>query len=145
MRVHQNIQEYCNRRLSKQYDNAGTAAGTTKAIGINAPTLRKQSMGLSGKQGIVSFICIDGGNQAYTLYEWHEGIAKLNSGNGWVKNGAAAAEYTKTCDQLSVISFTITEGVSFFIQAGTTPVTNAFVSGEEDPVNKNTDLTGNTH
>lgn len=139
-RVHQNIQEYCGRRLAKQYDNAGTAAGTAKAIGLNAPTTRSQAMGTSGKQGIVSFVCQDGGTQAYTLYEWHEGMAQLNTGNGWMKNGGAAAEYTKTCDAKAIISFTITESVDFFIQAGTTPVTDAFVSGTESAHNKNTDL-----
>lgn len=143
MRVHSNIAEFPSRRLLKQWNGAGVfvPAGSTKAIDITAPTTRAMSMGLAGKNGLVSITSLDGGNQVYTIYEWHSGIAALNAGNGWVRNGANSAEYTKTCDQLAHISFTITEGVEFFIQVAATPVTECFVSGSEDPANKNTDLT----
>lgn len=146
MRVHSNIAEYPNRRLAKKFDNAGTAAGTARAVGISAPTTRKQSMGRSGRNGVVSFLVDDGGNQAFTILEWHEGLAKVNSGNGWVLNGANSAEYTKTCDVKAKISFTVSEGVPFFIYAGTAPCTNCFISGTEDDANKNTDISdGITH
>lgn len=142
MRMHSNIAVYPNRRLVKQYDNAGTAAGTTKAIGISAPTLRAQAMGMSGNNGVVTILARDGGNQVYTLHAWHEGMARILGGNGWVKNGANSAEYTKVCDQLSLISFTTTEDTEFFIQVATTPVTDAFVSGVESGKNANTDKSG---
>lgn len=144
MRTHTNIAEYCNRRLKRLFSADGTTAGTSTAIGVTAPTLQSQSMGYTGKNGVVSFVCLDGGTQNFTLLEWHQGIADLNSGNGWILNGANSSEYTKNCDQLSKISFTASEGVDFFILAGTLPVTDAFVSGTESGSNKNTFTGGNT-
>ena len=149
MRMHTNIAEFTGRRLIKQYNTAGTSffalnaspGASPKAMGINAPTLRTQALGRAGKNGIVSFICLDGGNQVYTIWVWNNVMAALNSGNGWVHNGANSAEYTKTCDQLSKISFTIAEDEAFCITAGTTPVTELLVSGREDEAQANTDLT----
>lgn len=133
MRVHANIAEFPGRRLLKQFNS------NASAIGTGAPTARSQSMGIGGKNGVVSFVCLDGGNQNFTIYQWHGGMAAVNSGNGWVKMGANSGQYTENCDQLAVITFLATEGVPFFIQAGTSNVTEAFLSGFEDPVNKNTD------
>jgi hypothetical protein len=141
MRMHSNIAEVPSRLLKKTFDNAGTAAGTAKAMGLNAPTKRSDSMGLTGHNGIVSFICSDGGNQVYTLYEWNAKLARVNSGNGWVLNGAAAAEYARTADEKAKISFTCSEQVPFYIKAGTTPVTNLIVSGSEDQQGIKTDQT----
>lgn len=143
-RVHSNIAEYPQRRLSKQYDNAGAFGGSTKAAGVSAPTLRAQTMGRAGKQGIVSFIPLDGGNQNFTLYVWNQPLADVNSGNGWAFNGANALEYTKNCDAKAKISFYITEDEEFCIQADTTPVTELIVSGCESGSNANT-VAGKTH
>lgn len=147
-RVHSNIAEFCGRRLVKQFNSGGTAwmlSGGAKAIGITAPTSlggQEIAMGQAGKNGVVSFIVTDGGNQAFTIYEYDSDIAKIQADRkaGWILNGANAAEYTKTCDQLAKISFTISEGAEFFILAGTTPCTEAKVSGSESANNPNTDI-----
>lgn len=151
MRVHSNIAEFPGRKLKLQYNT--TAGGAfqgrdsstgTKATTSNAPTKREQSMGLSGKNGIVSFFADDfGSGIVCTLYVWHKGAAKLNTGNGWIKLGAVAAENQKACDQLSIASFTIEEGIPFFIQTAT-QATNLFVSGSDDKANNdNTDTSDN--
>lgn len=146
-RVHSNIAEFCGRRLKKQYNVGGTAidkVAGVKAIGITDPTTlggQEIAMGQAGKNGIVSFICSDGGNQAYTIYVYNGTLARIlgDFKAGWVLNGANSAEYTKTCDQQAKISFTIAEGEEFFIKAGTTPVTEVIVSGSQSYNNDNTD------
>lgn len=135
MREHSNIAEYPSRVLNRNFN------GGTKAIGTAAPTLLNQAMGMAGKNGIVSFIPLDGGNQVYTLFVWNAGLAAVNSQNGWAFNGANVSEYSKTCDAKGKISFTITEGEFFFVQAGTTAVTDAIFSGQDCPLNPNTNLT----
>lgn len=135
MRMHQNIAEYPARVLNRNFN------GSTKAIGTAAPTTHNQAMGMAGKNGVVSFIPSDGGNQVYTLFVWNSGLAAVNGGNGWAFNGANVNEYTKTCDAKGKISFTITEDEEFFIQAGTTAVTDCIVSGQDSPANPNTNYT----
>lgn len=147
MRVHSNIAEFPSRRLAKQYDTTtggvfqgANSSGGAKATTSNAPTVRAQAMGLSGKEGIVSFFASDfGAGVVCTLWVWDGDWAKLNSGNGWVKLGAVAAENQKSVDQLSIASFTINEGIPFFIQTATQS-TELFVSGMSDKeTNDNTD------
>jgi len=141
MRTHSNIAEVPSRIITKQWDAAGTAAGTARAIGLNSPTLRKHSMGLTGKNGIVSFVASGSVNQVYTLYEWNIAFAGINSANGWMLNGSNVNEYAKTCDGSAKISFTCTESVPFYIKVGTTPIVDAVLSGTQDDINPNTDLT----
>jgi len=137
-RVLSNIGMMPYRSLAKQYDNAGTAAGTTKAIGISAPTTRAQTMGLTNKCGVNTVLPLDGGTQILNFFLWSQRLAEVNSGNGWAFAGANTAEYQKSTEAKGLSSFTAPEGVPFFIQAATTPITNAFVSMIEDPVNPNT-------
>ncbi len=145
MRVHSNIAEFPQRRLAKRFSADGLSAGTSKAVGISAPTLKKQVMGKGGKNGVVSFFVSDGGNQVFTLWQFHEQAHEI-TGNGWVANGANSAEYQKTCDQMAIVSFTATEDGLYFIQAGTTPCTECWISGQECDTNPNTDTSlGKTH
>jgi len=149
MRVHSNIAEWPGRRLAKQYNGSSVfqgagSSGSNKATSSNAPTVRAQSMGLTGKNGIVSFFASDFGTGiTCTLWVWHKDAAQVNSGNGWVKLGAVAAENQKTVDQLSIASFTCEEGVPFYVQTGTQS-TEFFVSGIQDDNNPNTDVSLNT-
>lgn len=136
-RVHANIAEFPGRRLTKQFNSSADAIYT------GAPTKRNQAMGITGKNGVVSFVVLDGGTQNFILWQWHSGMAAVNSGNGWIKMGATADQNTQSCNVLSLITFLATEGIPFFIQAGTAGVTEAFVSGIEDPANPNTDKTLN--
>lgn len=140
MRVHSNIAETPTRRLKKQYDNSGAFGGTTHAVGVSAPTLIGQAMGIAGHNGIVSFIASDGGTQNFTLYEWSQAYARINSGNGWAKNGNNVNSSTQSCDAAAKCSFQSTEGALFCLVAAGV-VTDLLVSGSECGANPNTDTT----
>ena len=85
-------------------------------------------MGVARHSGVISFMA-EQASQPYTLWCWSDYKAKLNAGDGWFKNGAVAAEYTKTVDTYAKASFTISYGEIFYIQAGTTNCATMIMGG----------------
>lgn len=145
---------YAPRRvLTKQFDSVGGSKGgdKTKAVGTASPNALNSNlpnindaMGVSPPDGV---ICLwhDGASQAFTLYFWSGLRNKLDASKGWIKAGESSTVNTKTIDPESNCEVKCPAGVPYFLQAGTSVITNMAVhDGGEFKGNPNTDVTVTT-
>ena len=155
MRQHTNTAEMPFRRLKKQYDNTstfvGSTAGATNALGDTNPNTlnnnipsKSNATGVSGKNGIVSFLHNGTTGQVFTLFFWNKRLNQINNAQGWIKASEDSTGSTKAVDQYSLCTFTAPESVPYFLMATDTTVTECVVTGDADGQNPNTDpaLTG---
>lgn len=110
------------RRHAKQWDAAGTAAGSTNAVGTLAPTGLglKVAMGSSGSDGMVTVI-IDGtaanADVDLTFYTWNETVLDAAGLPGeWVALGANSNINTATFSERCQGSVKIPENVPWFVK-----------------------------
>lgn len=141
MRTHDKVANAVARQLTKQFDNAGTALGTVNALGTAAPATlgaRNVAMGITGKNGVVSFIHNAATAIDVTCYFWSSLYQKVvPASKGWHFAAGAAAYYKKNVEPGGLETFVCPEDVPFFL-VGSAVATELLVSGREDAANKNT-------
>jgi len=144
-RVHSNIAFIPNRRLPQIY-GAGPAFDALSdadpnAFNGNKPTVA-QAHGISGQDGIVSFI--NDTDSDVTCWFWVDIVNKADPSKGWEKASESATGHTKTVPAHTLCSFTVPEGTYFHLQASVTGVRNCWIGGSRkaEP-NPNPDMAPN--
>lgn len=138
------------RRLLKQFDNAGTVAGTTRALPTITPAAmvaakgfgkgRQVSMGLAGSEGMISFVHNFDPDTDIEVWEHSEMWEKIEpTSYGWCLVAESTTYNTKNVLKWARGSFKIPAGAPFYLRSVDGAVVECMVSGPEDEVNKNTD------
>lgn len=119
MRVHSNIGISVSRILPQIFNDGDSACGTDDPNTLNGghPSL-KDAMGLSGIEGMMSFMHDSDAPREFTVWVWSELMLRVSGGTkGWVKLGAVESAHTSTVDPYCIAAITVPEKLAVFIQA----------------------------
>lgn len=133
-----------SRRLAKKFNSNSYAIGTTapNSLTVGDKATQNIAMGKASPSGITSFIFFGAAaaDQKFAIHEWNELLHRIDDTKGWIRMAESTALSEKDALHEALVSFKLMPGVSYFIQALSSDVTECLVAdGGPHPNNDNTD------